>query len=493
MLYTSTRGNGERVRSTKAVLNGLAKDGGLYMPVKFPEPIDYRELCTKSFREMAVRIFSCFLDDYPDIDSVVERAYRNKFDTEEITPTVKVGDRYVLELFHGPTSAFKDVALSALPVLMTEAQKLENETDEILILTATSGDTGKAAMEGFRDVPGIRIVVFYPNGGVSPVQEKQMTTQEGNNVRAAAVCGNFDDAQTGVKEIFSRVQKEGLPREAHTVLSSANSINIGRLVPQIVYYYKGYSDLVKAGVIKAGEEVDFTVPTGNFGDILAGYFAKKLGLPIRKLICASNENNVLTDFFDTGKYDKNRPFFKTSSPSMDILVSSNLERLLYLACSEDGEYVSSVMRSLKENGFYEIPEEMREEILKSFDAGFSDTVEAASAIKSVYEKTGYLMDPHTAVAYHVADNFIEEEESLGIPNIVLSTASPYKFPKDVLNALGIVAGNDPFEVMDQLNAATHVPVPDNLKGLRERPVRFRDVVLKEDLYDYVIKEVLHVS
>ncbi len=296
MLYKSTRGNAETVRSTEAVLNGLAKDGGLYMPVRFEKPFDVEETLKGTFREMAEAIFAYFLDDFDGIPEIVRRAYEGRFDTEEITPLKKVGDRFVLELFHGPTSAFKDVALSALPVLMTEAVRQEGQDTEIMIRTATSGDTGKAAMEGFKDVPGIRIIVFYPYHGVSPVQELQMTTQEGGNVKCCAVRGNFDDAQTAVKAIFSRVSEEGLPEEAHTVLSSANSINVGRLVPQIVYYFKAYADLVKQGEISFGTPIDFTVPTGNFGDILAGFFAKKMGLPVHRLICASNENNVLTEF-----------------------------------------------------------------------------------------------------------------------------------------------------------------------------------------------------
>ena len=493
MLYKSTRGS-EQVRSTQAVLNGLAPDGGLYMPVKFPyfgeypPRFDYHSVMGLPFTEMAARIFAVFLDDFENIPELVQKAYQDKFDCEDVTPLVPVGDRFVLELFHGPTSAFKDVALSALPVLMTAAQKQEGSTDEILILTATSGDTGKAAMEGFRDVPGVRIIVFYPDGGVSPVQERQMTTQEGSNVLAAAVRGNFDDAQSAVKATFTRVREEGLPEGCHTVLSSANSINIGRLVPQVVDYFKAYSDLLALGRITEGDPVVFTVPTGNFGDILAGYFAMQMGLPIAKLVCASNANNVLTDFFTTGVYDRNRPFYKTTSPSMDILISSNLERLLYLWCREDETAVQILMRCLAKNGVYRIPPQMVDCIPEVLAAGFADDAVAAEAIAGVFREHHYLMDPHTAVAWAVAD---KQAGALpeGVPNVVLSTASPYKFPQAVLSALGAELPEDPFAMMDVLHGISGVPVPAGLAGLKDKPVRFTDVVDKDALYDYVLAAI----
>ena len=487
MLYKSTRGT-ETVSSTRAVLAGLAPDGGLYMPAVFPTGFDYHTVMGLPFTDMAARVFALFLDDFKDIPALVQRAYAGKFDCADITPLVPVGDRYVLELFHGPTCAFKDVALSALPVLMTAAQKQEGETDGILILTATSGDTGKAAMEGFRDVPGVRIIAFYPDGGVSPVQERQMTTQEGQNVRAVAVRGNFDDAQSGVKSIFTRVQQEGLPPECRTVLSSANSINIGRLVPQIVYYFKAYSDLLALGRIRDGEPVNFTVPTGNFGDILAGFFAKKLGLPVGKLICASNANNVLTDFLTTGVYDRNRPFHKTASPSMDILISSNLERLLYLQGGEDASLVRQLMGRLAADGTYRISPDILAALQKDLPAGFADDPAAFRSISRVFAEHHYLMDPHTAVAWTVAERY-RQKTADQTPNVVLSTASPYKFPQAVLTALGAQLPADPFAMMDALQAISGVPVPKNLAGLKEKHVRFTDVVDRDALYDYVLSAI----
>ena len=487
MQYKSTRGQ-EQVRSTRAVLNGLAPDGGLYMPVRFPEDLDWRALMGLPFTEMAARIFACFLDDFEDIPGLVARAYTGKFDCPDITPLVQVGDRYVLELFHGPTCAFKDVALSALPVLMTAAQKQEGSKDRILILTATSGDTGKAAMEGFRDVPGVRIIVFYPDGGVSPIQERQMTTQEGSSVCAIAVRGNFDDAQNGVKAIFSRALAGELPKDCGTVLSSANSINIGRLVPQIVYYFKAYSDLLAMGRIQAGTPVNFTVPTGNFGDILAGFFAKLLGLPVKRLICASNANNVLTEFLTTGTYDRNRPFYKTASPSMDILVSSNLERLLYLLCREDETGVQILMRALAKNGIYRITPAMLSALQNDFPAGYADDAAAFRSIAQVYADHHYLMDPHTAVAWSVADRYMQKAGEFA-PNVVLSTASPYKFPQAVLTALGADLPADPFDMMDALQQLSSVPAPAALAGLKKKTVRFSEVVEKEAMFDRVMKDI----
>ncbi len=477
MQYTSTRSR-ISVRSSEAVLNGLAPDGGLYMPVRFPDPIDFRKMAGLSFEKTAAGIFSYFLDDFRGLPALTASAWKTRFDCPEITPLRKVGGRYVLELFHGPTCAFKDVALSALPLLMTEAMRAQNDPRKIMILTATSGDTGKAAMEGFRDVPGIRMTVFYPEGGVSPVQERQMTSQRGSNIRVAAVRGNFDDAQTAVKEAFLR----GLPDGCGTVFSSANSINIGRLVPQIVYYFKAYSDLTARGAAAAGEEVDFTVPSGNFGNILAGYFARKLGLPIRRLICASNANHVLTDFLNTGLYDRNRPFLKTDSPSMDILVSGNLERLLYLLCGEDPAPVRAWMERLRTDGAYSVSSDVRDALRKTFAAGYADDAAASRAIREVWEKEGYLIDQHTAVAWAVAERFGEKER----PNIVLSTASPFKFPEAVLRALGQRTSDDPFELMRQLQDLSGIPVPKALDGLKTAPVRFTDSVSKEEVYDYAV-------
>ena len=395
------------------------------------------------------------------MDQLVQRAYRGKFSAPDLTPTVPTGAFSVLELFHGPTSAFKDVALSMLPQLLTAAKEKEGMAEDILILTATSGDTGKAALVGFQDVPGISICVFYPDGGVSPVQRAQMVTQEGGNVAVCAVKGNFDDAQTGVKQIFSQVRAVSAG-----ALSSANSINIGRLVPQITYYFKAYRDLLDRGVISLGDEVNFSVPTGNFGDILAGYLAKLLGLPVGKLICASNANNVLTDFIHTGSYDRRRQLHKTISPSMDILVSSNLERLLYLM-SGSAETVAGLMDDLNTKGFYQIGAELLSEVQSQFWAGFCDDAGAKSTIARVWQENHYLCDPHTAAGWAVAEDYVNQSGDTR-PMVVLSTASAYKFPAAVLDALGGDLNGDEFAQMESLESLTQVPMPGNLRGLKEK-------------------------
>ena len=474
MLFVSTRGASKPVTSARAVLRGIAPDGGLYLPESIPV-LDWRTMLPLGTQEMAEKILGALLPDFSDWKNIVSRAYTGKFETEELTPLRAVGGRYVLELFRGPTSAFKDVALCLLPQLITEARRILGIEERIVILTATSGDTGKAALEGFRDVPGTGIIVFYPYAGVSAVQRAQMVTQEGENVRVCAVRGNFDDAQSGVKEIFA--SSEG------RMLSSANSINIGRLAPQIVYYFKAYADLVNDARIRPGERVDFTVPTGNFGDILAGYLAKRMGLPVGRLICASNANNVLTDFFRTGVYDRRRAFYKTTSPSMDILVSSNLERLLYLLGG--AEETARCMTELKENGFYRVSDAMLAELQESFGAGCADDAETSAAIGTVWQAHRYLCDPHTAVAWHVADSFRTER-----PNVVLSTASPYKFPNTVIRALGGEPEADEFAQMEQLCAMTGVPVPKNLTGLGTRPERHTDVIEKNEMHRYVMQSTL---
>lgn len=488
MRYRSTRSSDEYLSGREAVLQGIAGDGGLFVPDRmdfcgFP----WTELMGLSTEEMAERIFEYFLNDFTGIPEIVTRSYTGKFDDPELTPLKKVGDLYVLELFHGPTAAFKDVALSALPVLMSEARKQLGREEQILILTATSGDTGKAAMEGFRDVPGTGIIVFYPYGGVSPVQEAQMNTAEGRNVRAVAVRGNFDDTQTGVKKIFAALT-ESMRQEKKTVLSSANSINIGRLVPQIVYYFKAYASLLSMGEIALGELVDFTVPTGNFGDILAGYYAKKLGLPVGKLILAANKNNVLRDFIDSGVYDKNRPFYRTNSPSMDILVSSNLERLLYDISGGDCETVKGLMEKLSGEGRYEISEEMLEKLQDSFASCDADEEKTVAAIRKVYEKYGYLIDTHTAVAWASAEEYREKTGS-GRKNVVLSTASAYKFPDAVRKALGLPKQEDPFSVLPLIHEETGVKIPENLQDLKKKPVRFTDVIETREMPGYVEKTV----
>ncbi|MBE6946655.1 MAG: threonine synthase [Ruminococcaceae bacterium] len=479
MQYHSTRGQSPEVDSAQAVLTGLAPDGGLYLPCALPA-FSWRSCIQKNTLDMAQMILSAFLPDIPDMQTLVEKAYVGKFETEDLTPTVSVGGFHVLELFRGPTSAFKDVALSMLPQLLTAAKAAKNEKKDILILTATSGDTGKAALEGFKDVDGIRICVFYPHGGVSDVQRRQMVSQEGENVTVCAVRGNFDDAQTGVKEIFAACREKDLPVN----LSSANSINIGRLVPQITYYFKAYRDLLDAGRIQMGEEVNFSVPTGNFGDILAGYLAKKLGLPVGKLICASNANNVLTDFIRTGTYDRRRVLHKTDSPSMDILVSSNLERLLYLM-SGDTALVARLMNELNTQGYYQVPQQLLTEIQEQFWAGWCDDAKGAETIAKVWRENGYLCDTHTASGWAVAQDYVNRTGDMR-PMVVLSTASPYKFPAAVLNAIGETVNGDEFDQLDKLAAVTGVKIPKNLAALREKPERHTAVIDKEKMLDFVL-------
>ena len=485
MKYTSTRGNSPTLTSLEAVLEGLASDGGLFMPLDLDfKSFDVSGIFDLNFQGISERILSFFFDDFPDMKRLVENAYKDSFTACDITPVQAVDDRYVLELFYGPTLAFKDVALQILPYLMSEARQVTGDAKEILILTATSGDTGKAALEGFKDVPGIRICVFFPYGGVSPIQQLQMTTQRGENVRSCAVFGNFDDTQTGVKTIFESASEECAAKG--TILSSANSINVGRLVPQVVYYFKAYGDLLKAGVIQEGDPVNFTVPTGNFGDILAGFFAKCMGLPVKKLICASNTNNILTDFLTTGVYDKNRPFYKTLSPSMDILVSSNLERLLYLLSGHDAAYISELMTKLNTAGRYEVTPEILKALQETFSCGFADDTATKKTIRQVFETEHYLMDPHTAVAWRVSKEFSASgDEDAALPNIILSTASPYKFPKAIAESLDIPVSEDEFELMEAIQQVSGVPIPKNLAELKSLPVRFTDVIKKEDMADYV--------
>ena len=479
MRYHSTRNENVFVDSAQAVLEGLAPDGGLYMPERLPA-FDWRECLKGSSIQMSTQILSALLPDIPDMPELVKRAYTGKFETEDLTPTVPVGSFSVLELFRGPTSAFKDVALSMLPQLLTAAKTLKGQRKDILILTATSGDTGKAALEGFRDVPGIRICVFYPDGGVSQVQRAQMVTQEGGNVAVCAVRGNFDDAQTGVKNIFAACQGKDLP----VALSSANSINIGRLAPQIMYYFRAYRELLDAGKIRLGDEVNFSVPTGNFGDILAGYLAKLLGLPVGTLICASNANNVLTDFIRTGTYDRRRPLLKTTSPSMDILVSSNLERLLYLL-SGDTKLVAGLMRELNTQGVYTVPAELLKKIQNQFWAAYCDDTRAAEIIGRVYKEDGYLCDPHTASGWAAAEDYVAETGDKR-PMVVLSTASPYKFPAAVLTAIGGDTSGDEFTQMRRLSQITGVPVPKNLASLQGKPEKHTQVIDKDKMLDFVL-------
>ena len=478
MRYISTRGASPAVDSAQAVLEGLAPDGGLYMPEALPA-FDWRKCLTGTSQEMATDILSALLPDIPNMKTLVANAYTGKFETEDLTPTVPVGDFSVLELFRGPTSAFKDVALSMLPQLLTAAKKEKGMQEDILILTATSGDTGKAALAGFQDVEGVRICVFYPHGGVSQVQRAQMVTQEGNNVRVSAIYGNFDDAQTGVKNVFTDCRGKELPFK----LSSANSINIGRLAPQIMYYFRSYRDLLDSGKIRLGDEVNFSVPTGNFGDILAGYLAKLLGLPVGKLICASNANNVLTDFITTGTYDRRRPLLKTTSPSMDILVSSNLERLLYLM--SDDKLVAELMNRLNTEGSYTVPTEMLEAIQTQFWAGCCDDERAAQVMNKVFRDYGYLCDPHTASGWAAAEDYVNQTGD-NRPMVVLSTASPYKFPAAVLAAIGGDLSGDEFTLMERLEAISGMPIPKNLSGLRGKAERHTGVIEKDAMLEFVL-------
>lgn len=483
-LFFSTRGDQNAVSAPEAVLRGIAPDGGLYIRNEMPV-ISVEEMIHDDFCSMAKRIIGAYMTGYTqeEIDACVDRAYVGKFDVEEIVPLKQVGDMYVLELFHGPTAAFKDVALSVLPQLMSCALQKAQHKEEILILTATSGDTGSAALTGFQDVPGIRIIVFYPDQGISPIQRAQMTTMQGENVGVCAITGNFDDAQSGVKRIFTEIP-EAFLQENGISLSSANSINIGRLVPQIVYYFSAYADMVRSGRIAMGEKVNFCVPTGNFGDILAGYFAWMVGLPVGKLICASNANNVLTDFFGTGVYDKNREFKTTISPSMDILISSNLERLLYLALDGDAEQVKARMDALKQGGVYDMPEDAMKKIREKFAAACATDEQAREAIRRVLNENGYLMDPHTAVAWKAAEDY-RRETGDQTPCVVLSTASPYKFPSSVLEALGQTIPADAREQIALMEKISGTQIPAVLAGVLDREPRFKDVVKPEEMMAYV--------
>ena len=472
--YHSTRSASDSVTSKQAILAGIAPDGGLYVCDALGEKtLDVAKMCEQGYHDNARQVLGALIDDFTpnEIADVVSGAYGDNFDTPAVTPLTPLGKDWLLELYHGPTCAFKDVALQMLPRLMSVARKGDGRN--IMIVTATSGDTGKAALEGFRDVDGCGITVFYPHGKVSDVQRLQMVTQKGANVAVAAVEGNFDDAQTSVKRIFADREFARELAARNTVLSSANSINVGRLVPQVTYYFDAYAQLVRAGGVALGEKIDFCVPTGNFGDVLAGYYAKLLGLPVRSFIVASNSNDVLFDFIRTGTYDRMRPFNKTISPSMDILVSSNLERLLYYLSDGDCELVASLMADLSEKGSYKVPEALLRRLQESFSCGMATDDETRAAIARTWEDEGVLIDPHTAVAKHVTDA-IEHD---GTPRVVLSTASPYKFPADVLAALGRdTSGMDGFECMGLLADITSTTPPEALFGLRGAAELHTDVV-----------------
>ncbi len=474
MQYKSTRGGGTEVASAVAIIQGLAADGGLFVPEAMPmvDAASIKAMSNLSYEERAAYILGLFLTDYTkeELAGCISRAYGDeKFDDARIAPVHCLGDFSLLELWHGPTSAFKDIALQLLPQLLTTALKKRGESAEILILVATSGDTGKAALEGFADVEQIKILVFYPTGGVSKIQNLQMCTQQGGNVFVVAVKGNFDDAQNGVKEIFSdKAFGEQLAKKS-VKLSSANSINWGRLVPQIVYYFSAYIDLLTEGAINEGEKIDFCVPTGNFGDILAGYYAKRMGLPIEKLVCASNSNHVLTDFLQTGIYDKKRDFHKTLSPSMDILISSNLERLLYHEI-EDAAKVKDLMSQLGEKGRYEVGAAVLKKLKETFWASWADDRATKATIREVYEKEHYILDTHSAVAYRVAQEYKETTASTR-PLVVVSTASPYKFNESVLDALNVKReGLDEFDLLKRLASLNENPIPKPLAALQKAAI-----------------------
>ena len=473
LLYNSTRNAEKKVTASQAILKGLANDGGLFVPEYIPKlDVSMEELKGMSYQETAYEVMSQFLTDFTEeeLRHCINSAYDSKFDTEVIAPLVKVGDIYHLELFHGATIAFKDMALSILPHLLTTAAKKNQVTKEIVILAATSGDTGKAALAGFADVPGTKIIVFYPKGGVSRIQELQMVTQKGENTSVVAIHGNFDNAQSGVKEMFEDKDLEKELARAGYQFSSANSINIGRLVPQIVYYVYAYAKLLENEEITSGEEINVTVPTGNFGNILAAYYAKKMGVPIGTLICASNENKVLFDFFQTGVYDRNREFILTSSPSMDILISSNLERLVYTIAGQDAEKNAELMEQLREKGEYEITPEMREK-LGDFVGGFATEAECREAIRTTYERMGYVMDTHTAVAAFVCAQY-RRDSGDGRKCLVASTASPYKFIHSVMTAIDEkYASAEEFDLIDELSRISGTDIPKAIEEICSAQIR----------------------
>lgn len=478
VLYENTRDSSEKVTSSVAILNGLAGDAGLYVPTEIPKlDVPVSRLSTMTYQEVAYEVMSRFLTDFTEeeLKNCINRAYDDKFDTKEIVPLVKKDDAYFLELFHGATIAFKDMALSILPHLMITAARKNHVTNDIVILTATSGDTGKAALAGFAGVEGTKIIVFYPKNGVSPIQEKQMVTQKGDNTFVVGIHGNFDQAQTGVKKMFADPEMNKELDEHGFQFSSANSINIGRLVPQIVYYVYAYAQLVKRGEIKDGEPINIDVPTGNFGNILAAFYARCMGLPVAKLICASNENKVLFDFFRTGEYNKNREFILTSSPSMDILISSNLERLIYRICGNNAEKNKKFMKALQTDGKYEITPEMRSQ-LDVFYGNFTTEEETAETIRHLYEKTGYVIDTHTAVAANVYNKY-KEETGDQTKTVIASTASPFKFSRSVMDAIqpGISKKMTDFELTDELSRISGVKLPRAIVEIRDAEIRHNTV------------------
>ncbi|MCI5699256.1 MAG: threonine synthase [Lachnospiraceae bacterium] len=493
ILYKSTRSNNQPVTASQAILQGLSEDGGLFVPTTIPRlDVSVEKLMEMSYQEVAYEVMHLFLSDFTEeeLKNCIARAYDEKFDTPAIAPVVEKDGACYLELFHGATIAFKDMALSILPHLMTTAAKKNHVKNEIVILTATSGDTGKAAMAGFADVPGTKIIVFYPKNGVSTIQELQMVTQKGNNTYVVAINGNFDDAQSAVKRMFNDKKLETELAEAGYQFSSANSINIGRLVPQIAYYVYAYAQMCKMGEIEPGTKINVDVPTGNFGNILAAFYAKNMGLPIAKLICASNENKVLYDFFRTGEYDRNRAFILTSSPSMDILISSNLERLIYRIAGGDAVKNREFMESLAKNGKYEITEDMKA-LLDDFYGNYASEQETANKIADVFKKTGYVMDTHTGVAAAVYDKY-KSETGDDRKTVIASTASPYKFGRSVIGAIAPeYADLEDFAMIDKLCELSKVPEPKAIQEIRNAQIRHNTVVDVDKMQD-AVKKILGI-
>ena len=494
ILYSSTRNSAVKLTASQAILKGLADDGGLFVPDHIPAlTCSMQELTGRSYQEIAYEVMKLFLTDFTEeeLRNCIRCAYDLKFDTEVIAPIVEAEGTYYLELFHGATIAFKDMALSILPHLMITSAKKNHVENEIVILTATSGDTGKAALAGFAGVQGTRIIVFYPKNGVSPIQEKQMVTQEGDNTLVVGIHGNFDDAQTGVKALFNDKELEEEMAAAGLQFSSANSINIGRLVPQVVYYVYAYAKLLEEGKLSDGQRMNVVVPTGNFGNILAAYYAKQMGVPIGRLICASNENKVLYDFFANGKYDRNREFVLTSSPSMDILISSNLERLIYRIAGEEAARNAQLMEQLARTGSYEITEQMKEE-LADFYGNYASEEETADRIRAMYENTGYVLDTHTAVASAVYQKYVEDTKDETV-TVIASTASPFKFPRSVMNAIdGKYDTMTDFELVDELSRISNVDVPEAVVKIRTAPV-IHDHVCDKTEMKQVVKHFLGVD
>ncbi len=491
VIYKSTRNSSETATASQAILKGLAQNGGLFVPDHIPAlDVSLEALSGMNYQQVAYEVMKLMFSDFTEeeLKHCINGAYDKKFDTDVIAPLVTKAGAHYLELFHGSTIAFKDMALSILPYLLVTSAKKNQVKNDIVILTATSGDTGKAALAGFADVPGTKIIVFYPKHGVSPIQEKQMVTQRGDNTSVVGIIGNFDDAQTGVKKMFSDETLAQVMDEAGYQFSSANSINIGRLVPQMVYYVYAYTRLIADGTIKAGDPINVVVPTGNFGNILAAYYAKKMGLPVAKFICASNENKVLYDFFETGIYDKNRDFILTSSPSMDILISSNLERLIYEIAGEDSEKNAALMNQLVTEGRYEITADMKEK-LAAFYGNYASEKETAETIKRIYESDHYIMDTHTAVAATVYQKYVDATKDQ-TPTVIASTASPYKFTRSVMEAIDPkYASQSDFELVDELNKLSGVKIPQAIEDIRTAPV-LHDTVCDKSEMEAAVRNIL---